>query len=97
MSKKGKPSIQKVKTKKPSGYESHVQTDFARFNMNDGLDDDIIAMIRRRAFDMAGTTPKDVKVTLDGTVLNKDFKSYCDMLPSKEECELPSIPKDSLF
>ena len=61
--------------------------------MQEGLDDDILAMIRRRAFDMAGTTPKDVKVTLDGTVLPvKDFKSYCDMyLPSKEECELENI------
>ena len=100
MSKKGKPSIKKVKAKKPSGYTKVTfKPDFARFNMNDGLDDDIIAMIRRRAFDMAGTTPKDVKVTLDGTVLPiKDFKSYCDMyLPSKEECELQSIPEKTLY
>ena len=88
------------KSKKPKGYTRVTfKPDFPRFNMQDGLDEDILAMIRRRAFDMAGTTPKDVKVTLDGTVLPvKDFKSYCDMyLPSKEECDLENIPHKTLY
>ena len=100
MSKKGKPCIKAVKSKKPKGYTRVTfKPDFPRFNMQDGLDEDILAMIRRRAFDMAGTTPKDVKVTLDGTVLPvKDFKSYCDMyLPSKEECDLENIPHKTLY
>lgn len=39
--------------------------DLAKFKMNDGLDDDIIGLLSRRAYDVAGTL-RGVRVFLNG-------------------------------
>jgi len=39
--------------------------DYARFGL-DGLDTDHEALMCKRVYDMAGTTPKDVRVFLNG-------------------------------
>ena len=46
----------------------------------DGMDDDIIALFTRRAYDMAGCTHQSVKVYLNGKKLpaNK-FADYVDL------------------
>lgn len=53
--------------------------DFSRFNMPDGIDDDLEGLLYRRVYDMAGTV-RGIKVHLNGQLIKvKDFKSYCDM------------------
>jgi len=53
--------------------------DFERFHMT-GLDDDIVSLMTKRVYDMAGITPTQVKVYMDGErVQVKDFRSYVDL------------------
>ena len=52
--------------------------DFAKFGM-EGIDDDLEALIKRRVYDMAGTS-KGVKVYLNGERIKiKNFKDYMEM------------------
>jgi DNA topoisomerase-2 len=57
------------------------------------LDDDIISLMKKRVYDLAGITDKRVKVKLNGKAVEcKDFGSYCDLyLNSAENKELPKI------
>lgn len=51
--------------------------DFARFGLT-GLTDDMQALFRKRVYDIAGTTPPDVRVYLNGTRLPiQNFRQYC--------------------
>ncbi|KAJ4294862.1 DNA topoisomerase 2 [Collariella sp. IMI 366227] len=52
--------------------------DYKRFGMENGIDDDLEAMIYRRVYDMAGTMT-GVKVWLNGEHLKMNFKSYCEL------------------
>lgn len=66
--------------------------DLRRFGM-DHLDEDIVALMTKRVYDMAGVTPAGVKVKLNGKVLDiKNFTSYADLyLQTVENQELPKI------
>lgn len=57
------------------------------------LDDDIVALFTKRAYDMAGCTNKKVKVMLNGEMLKiKTFSDYADLyLKNDEAKELPKI------
>jgi len=59
----------------------------------DRLDDDIVALFTKRAYDMAGCTNKKVKVMLNGEMLKiKTFSDYADLyLKNDEAKELPKI------
>ena len=66
------------------------QPDLSRFGMTE-LDDDIVALFEKRVFDMAGITPKNVSVYLNGKKLKvKNFQDYIHMYldASKEEDEM---------
>ncbi|KAM0259045.1 hypothetical protein ACHAQJ_003546 [Trichoderma viride] len=53
--------------------------DYTRFGMEEGITDDLEALLYRRVYDMAGTM-RGVKVQLNGELIKvKDFKSYCDL------------------
>lgn len=53
--------------------------DFERFGMKT-LDKDIVSLMKKRVYDVAGSTCKQVKVWLDGTQLPvKEFKDYVEM------------------
>ncbi|EOD22469.1 hypothetical protein EMIHUDRAFT_458166 [Emiliania huxleyi CCMP1516] len=53
--------------------------DLAKFGMS-AMDEDIVALMERRAYDMAGCTHSSVKVYLNGKKLPvADFKSYVDL------------------
>lgn len=77
MSKVGKPKI----TKNGKGEEYtkvSFKPDLARFGM-ESIDDDTLALLKRRVYDMAGTV-KDVKVFLnDERIKVKGFRQYVDM------------------
>jgi DNA topoisomerase II len=66
--------------------------DLRRFGM-DKLDDDIVALMTKRVYDMAGCTPAAVRVKLNGKVIDiKNFISYVDLyLETVENKELPKI------
>jgi DNA topoisomerase-2 len=75
MSKVGKA---KISSSKSSDFTRVTFTpDYKRFEM-DGIDDDFEALVKRRVYDMAGTV-KGVKVSLNGTLIKLNFKSYIEM------------------
>ena len=57
------------------------------------LDEDIVALMSKRVYDMAGTTPSTVKVRLNGKNIDvKNFINYCDLyLQTEENKTLPKI------
>jgi DNA topoisomerase-2 len=58
--------------------------DLIKFKM-DKLDEDIISMMMKRVYDIAGTTKSDVALYLNGTKLKiKDFKDYVKMYVDKQ-------------
>merc|ERR1719191_2070344 len=79
MSKKNKPKLTAY-----SGNEYTRVTfypDLARFGMT-ALDDDIVGLFMKRAFDLAGSSglTKRCKVVLNGETLKvKDFQDYCGL------------------
>ena len=53
--------------------------DFAKFGL-EGMTSDIRSLFEKRVYDIAGTTPKDVRVYLNGDKLPiSNFKQYCAM------------------
>ena len=91
MSKKEEPTI----TDDNSVYDYTCITfraDLKRFRMQ-SLDNDIVALFTKRAYDMAGVSDRRVQVKLNGKLLQiKDFKDYCDLyLNAEEHKELPKI------
>eukprot|EP00949_MAST-11_sp_MAST-11-sp1_P000447 g447.t1 len=85
MSKVGKPKI----TKSKKDYTTVTFTpDFERFGMEGGLDADTVALLTKRVYDIAGTTAKDVKVSLNGKKLPvADFRDYASLYMKQSEEE----------
>jgi DNA topoisomerase-2 len=107
MSEKTVPDI----TKAPSGSVSWTRVTFSpdlkRFGMSE-LEDDIIHLIRKRTYDVAGTSGRGLKVYYNNKSINiKDFKSFCEMhldAPSdliyeqiNDRWEVAIAPADSTF
>jgi len=66
--------------------------DLTKFNMTH-LDDDIIALMTKRVYDLAGITDAKVRVKLNGQTIDcKNFPQYADYyLQNEENKELPKI------
>ncbi|BGP42027.1 DNA topoisomerase 2 [Rhodotorula kratochvilovae] len=79
MSVKGKPKVTDNKRGEKEYTLIAFKPDLARFSMAEtGFDADILALLHKRVWDMAGILKK-VKVYLDGKLLRcKDFKTYVD-------------------
>jgi len=59
--------------------------DFAKFKLA-GLDVDHVALLSKRVYDVAGNTPKDLRVSLNGRRLPvNDFQAYVDLFPGMGE------------
>ncbi|KAF9935286.1 DNA topoisomerase 2 [Linnemannia zychae] len=86
MSVTGKPKITAMK-KKEEFTRISFKPDFTRFNM-ESIDDDLEALLKKRAYDMAGCV-KGVKVFLNGERIKiRNFKEYVDMyIPDVAEGE----------
>ncbi|KAL1952730.1 hypothetical protein VTO42DRAFT_4408 [Malbranchea cinnamomea] len=76
MSKMGKP---KITDYKGDDYTKVTfKPDFKRFGMENGMDDDFVALVKRRVYDLAGTVKVTVK--LNGTRVNvRNFKRYMEL------------------
>jgi DNA topoisomerase-2 len=91
MSRRDKPDINVNKT----GTEFTKITfypDLAKFNMS-RLDDEIVSLMTKRVYDLAGITPAAVRVSLNGKPIDvKNFSSYVDLyLQTEENKVLPKI------
>ena len=55
------------------------EPDFRKFKMTE-LDNDIISLLKKRVYDVAGTSPSRIKVYLNDKLINiKDFSEYADL------------------
>lgn len=61
------------------------------------LDEDIVSLMTKRVYDLAGVTPSQVKVKLNGKNIEiKNFINYCDLyLKTDDTKELPKIIEKS--
>ena len=60
--------------------------EYSRFGMPNGLDDDIIDLIRKRVYDIAGFSPRDVTVYFNEFKIDvKDFPQYVDKYIGKQK------------
>ena len=66
--------------------------DLTKFGM-EKLNDDIVSLMAKRAYDLAGCTPAAMKVRLNGKLIDiKNFNHYVDLyLQTVENKELPKI------
>ena len=80
MSKKEKPKITSKKLKSGDYTKITFYPDFKRFEM-EGLTDDMVALLQKRVYDIAGTTD-GVKVWLNSTKLTvNSFQKYVELYP----------------
>jgi DNA topoisomerase-2 len=92
----GKVGKAKITSSKSSDFTRVTFTpDYKKFKM-EGIDDDFEALIKRRIYDMAGTL-KGVKVTLNGTLIKLNFKTYMEMYAKaiNKERGIEEIPTSS--
>lgn len=93
MGKKSEPEINKCK-KSENWTKVTFKPDLAKFNMTE-LEDDVVALMRKRVVDMAGTLGKTVRVELNGQMVPaKCFADYVKLYidsANKEGMELPSM------
>lgn len=67
--------------------------DLEKFNMT-RLDDDIVSLIRTRAYDMAGTTDKSLRVFYNGKrIALNSFKEYIQLYNPKTDTNGTDVPK----
>lgn len=68
------------------------EPDLGKFKM-DKLDDDIVSLMTKRVYDLAGVTPSEVKVYLNEKKLEvKNFNSYINMYLNSAKDEDESLP-----
>ena len=73
------PTITKCTTKKPYTKVS-FKPDYARLKLANGLSADMLALFKRRVYDIAAITDKNIKVKYNGeTIPIKHFQQYVDL------------------
>ncbi|VFQ77766.1 unnamed protein product [Cuscuta campestris] len=86
MGEKSEPTITTCKASE-NWTKVTFKPDLSKFNM-DHLEDDVVALMKKRVIDMAGCLGKTVKVELNGEQIPvKSFKDYCELylLSSSDE------------
>jgi len=74
-----------IESKKSQDFtEVTFKPDLAKFGM-DKLDDDIVALMKKRVWDIAGCSDKSLKVRLNGKLIPvADFREYVNLYPVGE-------------
>jgi DNA topoisomerase-2 len=71
------PTVTPVSKKVKPYTKVSFEPDYARLKMDGGLTPDLVALFKRRVFDMSGVTSKQVKVSFNGEpIAVKDFEHY---------------------
>ena len=87
-----KPSITKCKNKPYTKVT--FKPDYARLGLS-GLTQDMIALLKKRTYDIAAVTDKAIKVKYNGTLVPvKNFQQYIDMYIG-DKSEAPRVYEDS--
>ena len=87
-----KPSITKCKTKPYTKVT--FKPDYARLGLS-GLTPDMIALLKKRTYDIAAVTDKAIKVKYNGQLVPvKNFQQYIDMYIG-DKAEAPRVYEDS--
>jgi DNA topoisomerase-2 len=80
------PVITKTKAGEKSSVSIEFIPEYERFGFPDGLTPDFFALLKKRTFDIAAVTDKNVKVSFNGEVLPiKTFKQYISMYIADED------------
>ena len=80
-----KPIITKVGKTKPY-TKVQFKPDYKRLGLTDGLTPDMLALFRRRVYDIAAVTDKSVKVKLNSTIIPvKNFQQYVKQIVGDDE------------
>jgi DNA topoisomerase-2 len=88
----GKPSIIKCKNKPYTKVT--FKPDYARLGL-DGLTPDMIALLKKRIYDISAVTDKSIKVKYNGHLVPvKNFQQYIDLYIG-EKAESPRVYEDS--
>ena len=88
----GKPEIKEMDEEKEKEKEDFTcvtfEPDLKKFKMK-SLDDDTVALLSKRVYDLAGTTPSAIKVYLNNKRITQatDFEKYVDMYFSAKKTE----------
>ena len=92
---KGEPIITKCKDGE-NWTRITFKPDLPKFNMTE-LEDDVVALMKKRVVDLAGTLGKTVKVELNGQKLPvKTFQQYVDLyLKSVDKNKAESLPRSA--
>ena len=80
MSDKTRPSVRSLTSKNPKGYvKITFKPDLEKFGLTE-LTDDIVALFKKRVYDISATTDQKIKVFLNGKKLPvNNFKKYLNM------------------
>ena len=80
----GKPVITKCKTKPYTKIT--FKPDYARLGMEGGLTPDIIALLKKRVYDISAVTDKSLKVKYNSSLVPiKNFQQYIDLYIGEEK------------
>jgi DNA topoisomerase-2 len=95
MSTKTAPEVKPCKAGTTDYTRITFTPDFARFKMA-GLDADIVALMSRRVYDIAGCSGSSLVVKLNGNKLPvRNFKQYADLyLPSEDSLKIHEVVND---
>lgn len=78
MGKKSEPAISKCKASE-NWTKITFKPDLTKFSMT-CLEDDVVALMKKRVIDIAGCLGKTVKVELNGQTFQfKSFSNYCEL------------------
>lgn len=93
MSKKAEPVISKCKENE-NWTKVTFKPDLEKFQMTH-LEEDVVALMKKRVMDMAGCLGKTVKVELNGqSIRMKSFRDYADLyLKSAEKSRPVPLPR----
>lgn len=77
MSKKTEPEITDVSSKTEPYTKITFLPDYKRFDMSDGLTNDVVSLLKKRVFDIAACTENEVKVYFNDELLSvSDFEDF---------------------
>lgn len=90
MTAKGSPKIASCKAKDNWTCVT-FKPDLSKFGMSD-LEEDTVALMTKRVYDLAGVMGKGVKVTLNGTrVPVKSFQDYVELYLGSKDSDAPRL------
>lgn len=82
----GSPKITDCSEDKSEFTSVTFEPDLKKFGMK-SMDKDIVSLLKKRVYDIAGCTPPSVNVYLNGKKIDKvkNFESYIDMYLEKKD------------